>query len=150
MTTVPPVEDERHLARVVLGRHRGEGHDHACGKGKNPDSHRGIFVLFHPCLFTSITHPLVHDALMELRDARTAPPAFRRAANRISVLLAAEALRDLPSSAATVTTPLGPADGRVVLTDVVVVPVLRAGLGHARRRAGIAADGARRPYRSAA
>ena len=66
---------------------------------------------------------------MELRDARTAPPAFRRAANRISVLLAAEALRDLPSSAATVITPLGPADGRVVLTDVVVVPVLRAGLG---------------------
>ncbi len=66
---------------------------------------------------------------MELRDARTAPPAFRRAANRISVLLAAEALRDLPSSAATVTTPLGPADGRIVLTDVVVVPVLRAGLG---------------------
>jgi uracil phosphoribosyltransferase len=76
-----------------------------------------------------ITHPLVHDALMELRDTRTAPPAFRRAANRISVLLAAEALRDLPSSAATVTTPLGPADGRVVQTDVVVVPVLRAGLG---------------------
>jgi uracil phosphoribosyltransferase len=66
---------------------------------------------------------------MELRDARTAPPAFRRAANRISVLLAAEALRDLPSSTATVTTPLGPADGRVVLIDVVVVPVLRAGLG---------------------
>lgn len=66
---------------------------------------------------------------MELRDARTAPPAFRRAANRISVLLAAEALRDLPSSSATVTTPLGPAEGRVVLTDVVVVPVLRAGLG---------------------
>jgi uracil phosphoribosyltransferase len=66
---------------------------------------------------------------MELRDARTAPPAFRRAANRISVLLAAEALRHLPSSAATVTTPLGPAEGRVVLTDVVVVPVLRAGLG---------------------
>jgi uracil phosphoribosyltransferase len=71
----------------------------------------------------------VHDALMELRDARTAPPAFRRAANRISVLLAAEALRHLPSSSATVSTPLGPAEGRVVLTDVVVVPVLRAGLG---------------------
>ena len=76
-----------------------------------------------------ITHPLVHDALTELRDMRTAPPAFRRAANRISVLLASEALRDLPSSATTVTTPLGPADGRVVETDVVVVPVLRAGLG---------------------
>ena len=76
-----------------------------------------------------VDHPLVQDALAELRDVRTAPPAFRRAANRISVLLAAEALRDVPVSAAVVTTPLGPADGRVVETDVVVVPVLRAGLG---------------------
>ena len=66
---------------------------------------------------------------MELRDARTDPPAFRRAANRISVLLAAEALRDVPSAAATVDTPLGPAAGRRVSSDVVVVPVLRAGLG---------------------
>jgi uracil phosphoribosyltransferase len=66
---------------------------------------------------------------MELRDIRTEPPAFRRAAHRISVLLAAEALRDVPATEATVTTPLGPADGRVVRADVVVVPVLRAGLG---------------------
>jgi uracil phosphoribosyltransferase len=76
-----------------------------------------------------VDHPLVHDALMELRDARTEPPAFRRAANRISVLLAAEALRDVPSESAVVETPLGPADGRRVNGDVVVVPVLRAGLG---------------------
>ncbi len=76
-----------------------------------------------------VEHPLVQDALAELRDARTPPPAFRRAANRISVLLAAEALRDVPVSPAVVTTPLGPADSRVVTTDVVVVPVLRAGLG---------------------
>jgi uracil phosphoribosyltransferase len=76
-----------------------------------------------------VDHPLVQDALAELRDAQTAPPAFRRAANRISVLLAAEALRDVPVAPAVVTTPLGPADGLVVKTDVVVVPVLRAGLG---------------------
>lgn len=79
--------------------------------------------------FHIVDHPLVQDALMELRDVRTAPPAFRRAANRISVLLAAEALRDVPTQAGNVTTPLGPADGRVVRGDVVVVPVLRAGLG---------------------
>ena len=76
-----------------------------------------------------IDHPLVHDALMELRDVRTAPPEFRRAANRISVLLAAEALKDVPSKPHTVETPLGPADGTTVAGDVVVVPVLRAGLG---------------------
>src|SRR5207253_2705165 len=51
------------------------------------------------------------------------------AANRISVLLAAEALKDVPSRPHTVTTPLGPADGVTVNGDVVVVPVLRAGLG---------------------
>ena len=66
---------------------------------------------------------------MELRDASTPPPEFRRAANRISVLLAAEALKEVPSRPHTVKTPLGPADGRIVGGDVVVVPVLRAGLG---------------------
>jgi uracil phosphoribosyltransferase len=76
-----------------------------------------------------VQHPLVQDALMELRDVNTGPPAFRRAANRISVLLAAEALRDVPSAPSRVATPLGPADGAVVKGDVVVVPVLRAGLG---------------------
>ena len=76
-----------------------------------------------------VEHPLVQDALAELRDARTPPPAFRRAANRISVLLAAEAMRDVPVASTVITTPLGPADARVVRNDVVVVPVLRAGLG---------------------
>ncbi|HZP47312.1 MAG TPA: uracil phosphoribosyltransferase [Vicinamibacterales bacterium] len=76
-----------------------------------------------------VDHPLVHDALIQLRDKHTAPEDFRRAATRISVLLAAEALREVPSNAVTVETPLGPALGRSVSPDVVVVPVLRAGLG---------------------
>ncbi len=76
-----------------------------------------------------VDHPLVHDALVELRDKRTAPDHFRRAAARISVLLAAEALREVGSTEVTVETPLGPAPGRTITRDVVVVPVLRAGLG---------------------
>jgi uracil phosphoribosyltransferase len=76
-----------------------------------------------------VDHPLVHDALAELRDKRTTPDRFRRAATRISVLLAAEAMRDVPSGAVTVDTPLGPADGRRTADQIVVVPVLRAGLG---------------------
>ena len=76
-----------------------------------------------------VDHPLVHDALVELRDKRTAPDRFRLAAARISVLLAAEALREVGSTDVTVETPLGPASGRVITPDVVVVPVLRAGLG---------------------
>jgi len=76
-----------------------------------------------------VEHPLVHDALVELRDKRTAPEHFRRAATRISVLLAAEAMRELPSTTVSVDTPLGPAPGKKIGSDVVVVPVLRAGLG---------------------
>jgi uracil phosphoribosyltransferase len=76
-----------------------------------------------------VNHPLVHDALATLRDASTHPELFRRMAVRISLLLAAEATRDVPSNAVTVQTPLGPAAGRRITHDVVVVPVLRAGLG---------------------
>jgi uracil phosphoribosyltransferase len=76
-----------------------------------------------------VDHPLVHDALAQLRDKQTPADAFRRVATRISVLLAAEALRDVPTATTTVVTPLGPAEARRVASDVVVVPVLRAGLG---------------------
>ncbi len=76
-----------------------------------------------------VNHPLVHDALVSLRDKTTSPQHFRQAATRISVLLAAEALRDIPTENLTVATPIGPAPGRRVGRDVVVVPVLRAGLG---------------------
>jgi uracil phosphoribosyltransferase len=76
-----------------------------------------------------VDHPLVQDVLLDLRDARTDPARFRELAGRVSVLLAAEALRDVPTVAETVHTPLGPASGRRVRSDVVLVPVLRAGLG---------------------
>jgi uracil phosphoribosyltransferase len=76
-----------------------------------------------------VTHPLVHDCLAELRDARTTPERFRSLANRVSVLLGAEALRDVPTVEEVVQTPLGPAVCRRLATDVVMAPVLRAGLG---------------------
>jgi uracil phosphoribosyltransferase len=76
-----------------------------------------------------VDHPLVQDALIDLRDKRTAPDHFRRAATRISVLLAAEALREVGTTSTTVETPLGPAEGQKIESDIVVVPVLRAGLG---------------------
>jgi uracil phosphoribosyltransferase len=76
-----------------------------------------------------VQHPLVQDARVTLRDARTGPEEFRCTATRVSVLLAAEALCDLPTDPRVVETPLGPAEGRAVAGDVVVVPVLRSGLG---------------------
>ena len=57
-----------------------------------------------------VPHPLIHDALIQLRDVNTTTEEFRRIANRISVLLVAEALRDLPTERATAQTPLEKAD----------------------------------------
>ena len=76
-----------------------------------------------------VQHPLVHDALAALRDAATPPELFRRMAVRISLLLASEATRDVPAEPVEVLTPLGAAAGRRIQGNVVVVPVLRAGLG---------------------
>ena len=76
-----------------------------------------------------VSHPVVHDILLTLRDRRTRPDTFRAMARRMSLLLAAEATRDLPSKPASVETPLATASGRMLDGDVVVVPVLRAGLG---------------------
>jgi uracil phosphoribosyltransferase len=98
--------------------------------------HPGIRIAMPPPALYSepvsvhiVEHPLVHDALATLRDVSTAPELFRRMAVRISLLLAAEATRDLPSEMGSVRTPLGPAAARRVKGNVVVVPVLRAGLG---------------------
>jgi len=61
-----------------------------------------------------VPHPLIHDALSQLRDINTDTEQFRQIANRISVLLVAEALRDLPTERAVVQTPLEKAEGRRV------------------------------------
>jgi uracil phosphoribosyltransferase len=85
--------------------------------------------IVNPVPLHLVSHPLVHDALATLRDVSTPPELFRRMAVRISLLLAAEATRDVPATEVTVETPLGPASGRRITRNVVVVPVLRAGLG---------------------
>lgn len=76
-----------------------------------------------------VEHPIVQDILLELRNVRTHHERFRELAGRISVFLAAEALRDLPVTSAVVDTPLGEARGQRCNADVVLAPVLRAGLG---------------------
>jgi uracil phosphoribosyltransferase len=76
-----------------------------------------------------VSHPLVDDVLAALRDERTPPVEFRRLAHRVSLLVAAEATRDLPTAEARVVTPLETTTARTLARRVVAVPVLRAGLG---------------------
>lgn len=76
-----------------------------------------------------VSHPVVEDVLARLRDRTTQSDEFRRLAHRVSLLLVAEATRDLPLLDATVETPLETARVRRIAARVVAVPVLRAGLG---------------------
>jgi uracil phosphoribosyltransferase len=67
--------------------------------------------------------------LAALRDKRTPSTEFRRLAHRVSLLVAAEATRDLPTAEVRVETPLEAVQARRLDRRVVAVPVLRAGLG---------------------
>ncbi|HLQ62744.1 MAG TPA: uracil phosphoribosyltransferase [Candidatus Acidoferrales bacterium] len=74
-------------------------------------------------------HPLVGDFLAGLRDRSTPPDDFRELARRIITLLVYEATADLPVRRGTVETPLKTAPAGFVDSEVVAIPVLRAGLG---------------------
>jgi uracil phosphoribosyltransferase len=76
-----------------------------------------------------LRHPLAAHELTRLRDRATSAADFRAHAHRLGLLLALETTRDLPTRAHTVDTPLEPCVGQVLACPLVVVPILRAGLG---------------------
>lgn len=76
-----------------------------------------------------IEHPLIKKDVTLLRDKKTHPENFRAAVKRISNILAVEACRDLALNEIEINTPLEKTKGYQLAQDVVLVPVLRAGLG---------------------
>ena len=80
-------------------------------------------------IITEMTHPLVRHHLSRLRDASTDPEQFRQLTNRLAMLLAYEATKDLSTREVEVTTPLTVTTGHQLSQRVGLVPILRAGLG---------------------
>jgi uracil phosphoribosyltransferase len=78
---------------------------------------------------TVIDHPLVQHNLTRLRDERTEPEVFRRALGEVAALMVYEATRSFETRPGRVKTPLARTAGRRLQREVIVVPVLRAGLG---------------------
>jgi uracil phosphoribosyltransferase len=78
---------------------------------------------------TAVDHPLVTHHLARLRDASTPPTEFRALVQRLAVLLAYEATKDLRLTEVEVQTPLTKTTGHVLQQRIGVVPILRAGLG---------------------
>ncbi len=75
-------------------------------------------------------HPLIQHKLSFLRDKNTGSKEFREMITEISMLMAYEATRDLPTTEIEVETPLSLAKTRIIAgRKLALVPILRAGLG---------------------
>lgn len=75
-------------------------------------------------------HPLISHKIALLRSVETGAKQFRELVEEITTLMAFEALKDVPTKLVEITTPLERCTQKVVVENsVVIVPVLRAGLG---------------------
>ncbi len=78
---------------------------------------------------TVVDHPLVARHLSVLRDRTTRSETFRNALAEVATFLGYEALRDLRIREEDVETPLETTQGVRLADEIVVIAILRAGLG---------------------
>jgi uracil phosphoribosyltransferase len=76
-----------------------------------------------------VHHPLIQHKLSLLRSKETGTKDFRQNLNEIAGLMAYEVTRDLPLKDSYIETPLEACQAKELACQVVLVPVLRAGLG---------------------
>jgi uracil phosphoribosyltransferase len=113
------------MSASSIGRHAVEPKGMASkGKPKGSTKSRPAKARIHV-----INHPLAAVNLSILRAKTTTPDLFRRHLQEISVLLFVEAARAWGTQTIQVETPLAPCAGAVLSKPVVLVPILRAGLG---------------------
>lgn len=82
----------------------------------------------HPSC-TLVNHPLVLAKVTVLRDRQTSCALFRRTLHELAALVAWEATRHLTVEAVEIETPLMCCAGHKLARPVVLMPILRAGLG---------------------
>ena len=80
-------------------------------------------------MHTILNHPLVDHRMAYMRDVATAPKLFRELVSEVTTFLAFEALRDVNTREVEVQTPVAKTVGRKVSDEIVLVPILRAGMG---------------------
>ena len=76
-----------------------------------------------------IHHPCVQHKLSLIRDIDTGHKKFRELATEITMFVCYEALKEVRVEDVTVQTPVAEAKCRKIVEDIVVVPILRAGVG---------------------
>ena len=78
---------------------------------------------------TVLHHPLVDHRMSYMRDVATKPKLFRELVSEVATFLAYEALRNLETVEIPIETPVAKTTGRKVAEEIVIVPILRAGMG---------------------
>ncbi len=76
-----------------------------------------------------VKHPCIAHKMARLRDELTDAKTFRELAAEVTVFVCYEALAELRLRSVAVTTPLAVADCQELDEDVIIIPILRAGLG---------------------
>jgi uracil phosphoribosyltransferase len=76
-----------------------------------------------------VRHPCVQHKLSLIRDSETGHKRFRELATEITMFVAYEALKEVRVEEVDVETPLAVAKCKRIAEDIVVVPILRAGIG---------------------
>ena len=89
-----------------------------------------------------VEHPLSAARLTVLRAKRTAPDEFRRNLQELSAILFCEASRGWEAEKVRIETPLRECDGAILAKQIVLVPILRAGLGMLEGMLRIASEAA--------
>ncbi len=80
-------------------------------------------------MVTVLNHPLIMHKLAIMRDEETGHKAFRENLREIASLMAYEVCRDLPTKDVSVKTPMGICETKQLASEVILVPILRAGMG---------------------
>jgi uracil phosphoribosyltransferase len=80
-------------------------------------------------MFKLITHPLIIHKLSQIRRKETGTKDFRQNLDEIAGLMAYEITRDIPLRDIEIETPVAICHTAEMAKEIVLVPVLRAGLG---------------------
>lgn len=76
-----------------------------------------------------VDHPLIQHKLSQIRNKDTGTKEFRENITEIAGLMAYEITRDMPLKEIEIETPLIKCKSREMALNIVLIPVLRAGLG---------------------
>lgn len=80
-------------------------------------------------MYHEIKHPFLTHKLTALRDINTSHKEFRELSSEITMLICYEALKNIEVEDYEIETPMTKMIGKRMKNDIVIVPILRAGVG---------------------